>query len=142
MRTTLIAVLAGAALLSSAPLYAAPNIKDGMWEITGKLDMPGMPQNLPPAKHTQCLTGKDAVPHKPEKEQDCKAINVKQQGDGISWSVSCRSAEGTMESSGQANYRGESMDGAMSMNLRDASGKEIMKVSYRISGRRIGECAK
>ena len=118
-------------LLCATTASAAPNLKDGLWEITGRLDMPGMPANLPPVKHTQCLSGKDAVPQKAEKEQDCKVASLKQDGDGVSWAIQCRSSEGTVDSSGKATYRGENMDGAMNMVVKDKSGKDVMKFSCR-----------
>lgn len=127
-------------VIFSANLHAAPNLQDGLWEITGRLDMPGMPANLPPAKHTQCLSSKDAVPHKPEKEQDCQVANLKQDGGGVSWAVHCRSNEGTVDSSGKATYRGGTMDGTMTIHVKDKSGKEVMKMAYRISGKRMGDC--
>jgi hypothetical protein len=118
----------------------ATNIKDGLWEITGRLDMPGMPANLPPVKHTQCLTGSAAVPHQPENAQDCKVSNLKQDGNGVSWAIQCRSPEGTVDNSGKATYRGDAMDGAMNVNVRDNRGKDVMKMTYRITGKRLGEC--
>ena len=126
--------------LSTASAQAAPNLTDGLWEITSRLDTPGMPANLPPVKHSQCLSSKDAVPQKPEKAQDCKIANLKQDGDGISWAIQCRSVEGALDSSGKATYRGLSMEGAMAMTVKDKNGKDVMKMNYRISGKRVGDC--
>ena len=39
-----------------------PDIRQGEWEITTKMEIPGMPTNIPPVKTTQCLTDKDFVP--------------------------------------------------------------------------------
>ncbi|MBS4098764.1 MAG: DUF3617 family protein [Sulfuricella sp.] len=138
-----LAAWAGLIFLMAANAQAAPNLKEGLWEITGRLDMPGMPgmpAGMPPAKHTQCLSSKDAVPHKPEKEQDCKVASLKQDGDGVSWAIQCRSAEGVLESSGKVTYWGESMEGVMTMNVKDGTSKEVMKMAYRISGKRVGDC--
>jgi len=49
---------------------AEPNMEDGMWEITMKMDMPGMSMEMPPVTFNQCLTKKDLVPQKKEKNED------------------------------------------------------------------------
>jgi len=36
---------------------SGPNMKEGLWEITVKTEMPGM--EMPPMKHTQCLNKKE-----------------------------------------------------------------------------------
>ena len=56
-----------AAVLSASLLAQGPR-RDGNWEITMTMDMPGMPQgmSMPPIKTTQCITKQDASdPHFP-----------------------------------------------------------------------------
>jgi hypothetical protein len=38
------------------------NMQEGKWEITTKMEIPSMPMDMPPMKHTQCLLKKDIVP--------------------------------------------------------------------------------
>ncbi len=128
-----------AALFPAAAACAAPNLKDGMWEITGKMEMPGMPMAIPPTTHTQCLSSKDAVPQKPEKNQDCKMTSLKTEGDSVAWAMQCRSGETVLDSAGKVTYRGDSMNGTLTMNVKE-SAQGAMQITYRMSGRRVGEC--
>ena len=47
MRFVFASILAAAAL-SQAAHAAAPNMREGMWEITMKMEMAGMPGGMPP----------------------------------------------------------------------------------------------
>ena len=122
-----------------AQAHAAPNMKDGMWEITTKMDIPGMPMALPPSRHTQCLTAKDAIPQQPEKNNDCKMTSIKSDGDNISWALQCRTKEGVLDGTGKVTYKGDSMDGVMTMNVKD-SRQGAMQMTYRMSGKHVGAC--
>jgi hypothetical protein len=44
--------------LSNA-LAEGPNMKEGLWEITMTMEMPGVPVKMPPRTWTQCLTKKN-----------------------------------------------------------------------------------
>jgi hypothetical protein len=59
-----------AALLPCSAL-AAPNFKDGLWVITSKSEMPGMPMQMPTHTHRQCLTSKEPIPEQPQQGK-CK----------------------------------------------------------------------
>ncbi|MBI5213212.1 MAG: DUF3617 family protein [Nitrospirae bacterium] len=105
IRTIFAAVLVFS-LLSATLSFAEPDMRDGFWEITVKTDMPGMPMQMPPMTHTQCITKKDLIPQKPEKNQNCKIINSKTSGNTVSWTIQCRDKEGTTaESSGKVTYK-------------------------------------
>lgn len=132
-------------LLSFALLFiwstiaaAGPNIQDGMWEITTKVDMQGMPA-MPPMKYTQCLTSKDYIPQQQEEEMDCKITNNKTTGDTVTWSVRCRDKNGTYESTGKITYKANSFSGVVNMTINDKSeGK--MQMTQQMTGKRIGNC--
>lgn len=124
----------------TAQAQAAPNMKDGMWEITTKMEMPGMPMAIPPNKHTQCLTAKEAVPQQPEKNnQECKMTSIKVDGDSVSWAVQCRSKDSALDGAGKVTYKGDSMDGVMTMNVKESK-QGAMQMTYRMSGKHIGPC--
>ena len=119
--------------------FGEPDMKDGMWEMTMKTEMPGMPREMPPMKFTQCLTKKNLVPQKKEKNEDCKMISTKVDGNTVTWVVQCRMKEGTMDGTGKITYKGNGFDGVMKMvmNSKD-TGK--MEMSHQMTGRRIGDC--
>lgn len=119
--------------------YAEPNMQEGMWEITSKTEMPGMPMEMPPMKFNQCLTKKDIVPQKKEKNEDCKMVSTNVDGNTVTWVMQCRMKDGTMDSTGKITYKGNGFDGVVKavMNTKD-TGK--MEVTQQMSGRRIGDC--
>ncbi len=128
-------------ILWAAAAFAAPNMQDGQWEITSKIDMKGMPMKMQPIKTTVCLSQKDAVPQKPQKNEDCKMISNKVEGNTVMWAMQCRDKQGnTIDSNGRITYRGASFDGSMEMDMGGKQGKQHM--SQKMSGRRIGDCTK
>ena len=54
-----VASIMAATVLSQAVHAAAPNMREGMWEITMKMEMAGMPGGMPPQVMKQCMTKKD-----------------------------------------------------------------------------------
>lgn len=128
-------------VLWAAAAFAEPNMQEGKWEITSKVEMKGMPMEMPAVKTTTCLNRKDAVPQKSEKNQDCKMISNKIEGSTVTWVMQCRDKKGnTIDSSGRINYKGASFDGAVEMDMSGKEGKQHM--SQKMSGKRIGECTK
>lgn len=120
--------------------FADVNMDDGMWEITMKMEMPGMPMEMPPITSTQCLTKKDNVPQQQGKGVDCKMISHKIEGNTVSWVITCRMKEGgTAESTGTITYSGKSFKGTMKTVMNEP-GAEKMEVTQHMSGKRIGDC--
>lgn len=113
----------------------AMDMKDGMWEITTKMEMPGMPMEMPPFKFTQCLTSKDSVPQgKEEHKQDCKIKNTDVKGNTVTWEVHCISDGKPVKSTGKVTYKGDSFEGETKTEM------DGMNMVQKMSGRRIGNC--
>ena len=126
-----ICIIAAVLFLFSARLsFAAPNMEDGLWEITATVDMPGMPSRS--FTHTTCLTKEKAVPQ--TAESGCTIKDVKTQGNTVTWTVVCR--EGT--STGKVTYAGTTMDGVIETTVK-TNGK-TMTMKNTIKGKRIGPC--
>ncbi len=138
MRIALTGIMA-VSFLASSLAFAEPNMREGKWEITVKTEMPGMPAQIPPIKYTQCITKKEAVPHQPEQDKDCKIINVKTSGDTVSWAVQCHGKESSMNGSGKVTYGGDIFDGVIDM-AANVPGQGSMKILQKMRGKRIGEC--
>jgi len=114
---------------------SVPNMKAGLWEITIKTEMPGM--EMPPMKHTQCLTKKDFVPQGPQQPgQECKIIDVKVDGNTVTWAIQCTTQGGKMKGTGKTTYSGNSFKGTMVMSMPQAN----MNITTHMSGKRIGDC--
>jgi hypothetical protein len=119
--------------------FGEPNMEDGMWEMTVKTEMPGMPMEMPPMKFTQCLTKKDLVPQKKERNDDCKMTSMKVDGSTVTWAVQCRTKDGTMDGTGKITYKGSGFDGVMKMSM-DNRDRGKMDMTQHMSGHRIGDC--
>lgn len=113
---------------------SGPNMKEGLWEITTKTKMPGM--EMPPMKHTQCITKNDLVPQSSRPGQECKITETKVIGNTVSWTMQCKTQGGEMKGTGKITYSGDSFKGTMIMSMPQAN----MKITSHISGKRIGDC--
>jgi hypothetical protein len=145
MRYTTTCVLA-AAVLSGGAHAAAPNMKDGLWEITMKMDMPGMPAGMKPQVLQQCITKKDledprktAPSGSDPRDNRCQMTDYKMQGNTASWNMACK-GEGAMTGSGTATYSGTSYTGTNRMTM--TRGGQVQTMTMQYSGRRLGECKK
>jgi hypothetical protein len=120
---------------------AAPDMKEGLWEITvnSKMEMPGMSMAMPPAKHTQCLTKSDFVPQKNEPGQECEKMSVNVSGNTVSWSIKCKSKDGIMKGTGKITYKGNTYEGVMNMTFPNQGGGEG-KMTSNMTGKWVGNC--
>jgi hypothetical protein len=114
-------------------------MQEGMWEVTMKTEMQGMPMEMPPMKFSQCLTKKDMVPQKKEKSEECKMISTKIEGNTVYWKARCRSKDGMVESDGKITYAGGSFNGVIKTILNDAKASKT-EMTNHMSGKRIGDC--
>lgn len=120
---------------------AAPDMKEGQWEVTisSKMDMQGMSMAMPPVTYKQCLTKTDFVPNKKEPGQECEKMSVNVSGNTVTWSIKCKSKEGIMTGSGKITYKGNTYDGVMNMTFPNQGGGEG-KMTSNMSGKWIGNC--
>jgi hypothetical protein len=137
--TTASVVLAGVVFwLFTGPvapaLADAPNMKDGLWEITIKMEMAGMPMEMPEMTHTQCITKDNAVPDTSPPDQKCKMINNQIKGDTVTWEMECDTPQGPAHTKGTVTYSGDTFAGTVDMNM----GQMVM--TQKMRGRRVGDC--
>jgi hypothetical protein len=134
------AVLLGVVLLAADQAAAEPPFQEGKWEITTRMEMPGMPFTPPPMTFQQCLTGEKAVPQKEEPGQKCKMVEQKISGNTVNWTVRCKSSRGTSEARGEVIYEGDRMKGTTRITSNE--GGEQMTMTSHMKGHRIGPCGK
>ena len=125
-------ILMTVVVFCAVPAGAAPEVQEGLWEITTEMKMGGM--QMPAQKHTQCFTKEDLVPVDPKAAQNCtiKEKNVK--GNVVTWTMECNSEGVKSVSTGSITYTGSSFSGNMNVEV---SG---MKMTNSMSGRRLGPC--
>lgn len=112
----------------------AQNMKEGLWQITMTIEMPGMPMQMPPQTYTHCLTKKDMVPQKEEPNQECRMVKRDIEGDTVIWVMECKTSEGTAVFNGKVTYKGDSFEGIIKMK------QSGMEMTQNLKGKWIGEC--
>lgn len=117
---------------------AAPDIKEGLWEVTAQMEMPGMPIKLPPVTRSQCITKENLVPDNVQKHGDCKVAHSEVNSNTVSWTVTCETSEGTMTGNGEIVYQQDSFEGGFNMNVDSSEGP--MTMASKMSGRYMGAC--
>ena len=111
------------------------NFKPGKWEITTTMKMAGG-MDMPSHKSTQCMTKGNIVPQNTQSGQECVVNKTKKTGNTITWNMECNGAQGDMKGVGTITYKGDTFDGEMIMSVPMAN----MKITSRMTGRRIGSC--
>lgn len=124
-------------VLTSQGVFAGPDFKEGLWEITSKMDMPNMPMTVPATTIKQCLTQANMVPDT-SGQNNC-SVDHQVSGNTVSWTVSCQTEQGEMTGQGKMTYADESFDGKFVMNMPN-SPMGAMQMTTKMNGRYIGSC--
>lgn len=144
IKTIIVASAASLFAIGATAAVAAPNFKDGLWEITVKMNMPGMAA-MPPRTIQHCMTQKDlkdprkalSGPNKSAQENQCKTVDYQQNGNTVSWKVECGGAH-PMTGTGTATYNGDSYTGVNHLTMNE--GGKAMEMTMNYSGKRLGVC--
>lgn len=130
--TAILAILTG---LLSFTAHAAPG---EYWEVTSKMEMPGMPFAMPPTTTKVCIAkGNENDPRKSSGDKDCQMSDIKTSGKKTTFKVRCdhdgEIMTGTGEQTASANgseskihfsgkSRGEDMDMTMTARSKRIGG--------------------
>jgi hypothetical protein len=126
-------------LLVSSAAYADIDLHEGMWEITNKVEMSGLPIKLPETKISQCITKQKVIPKSNKKiNKHCTVSEQKIEGDTVTWKMQCKNK---IESNGSVIYHGDTLEGIIKSNTVIPNMGTI-EVDIHLSGRRTGECKK
>jgi hypothetical protein len=112
MNTAVFGILA-AALLPTAAHAVAPDMKEGLWEITVRMEMPGMDR--------------------------CEVAGYRMQGNTASWNWTCR-GEGAASGTASMTFSGTSYTGVSRMSMHHGGAVQTMTIHY--AGRHLGACPK
>ncbi|OHC61151.1 MAG: hypothetical protein A2040_08265 [Rhodocyclales bacterium GWA2_65_19] len=134
-RTTVALALFAATLA----VQAAPNMQAGLWEVTTKMDMPGLPAGMGQTTVRQCVRPADLEDPKKTIPQDdkCQVKDYRLQGNTASWRIECK-GKGAMTGSGTITYGGNSYSGTTKMSIKE--GGQSMNMAQTFSAKRIGDC--
>jgi len=144
MKTMLLPVLL--ALTAMPALAGQSPMKPGMWEITTRMDMPGMPYKMPPMTLKHCVTPEMLAKDHGLGEQKsppgshCERTRMNISGNHAEWAVSCTgqtsvTGNGTVTWDSADSYHGESHL-TMQMNGHTTNMTQTMQ------GKRLGDCRK
>jgi hypothetical protein len=140
------APMLAAAFVSISAHAATPNMKEGLWEITMKMEMPGMPAGMKPQVVRQCITKKDfddprktAPSGGDPKDSRCQITDHKMQGNTATWNMACK-GENAMTGSGSITYSGTSYSGANKMTMTRGGKTQTMTMQY--NAKHLGDCKK
>ena len=132
-------VAAVAFAAASGLALAAPVIQPGLWEITARMEMPGMPAGA--GQHTSQICYRpgdvqDAAKTVPT-DKNCEVKDYKLSGNTASWRMECR-GETQMTGTGTFTYAGSSYSGTTKFTMKQ--GGRTMNMSQSYSAKRIGDC--
>ena len=127
---TALAVFTG---LFSAAAFSKPG---EYWEVTSKIDMPGMPAEMSSTTTKVCIAkGSEKDPGqlmRSRNSSDCQLTDVKTLGNKTTWKVKCNSDEMT-GGSGEMTHSANSYDGVMHLSGKDG------KMTQTYHGKRTKE---
>ena len=119
------------------PLSAGAQGKDDLWEVTVKMEMPGMPMAMPPVVTRNCTAknarDEDYVPA----EKNCRMQDRKRSGNKLSYKIVCEGKD-PMTIAGEMTFGANSYEGRMQMS-GTANGRP-MQMTQNFSGKRVGDC--
>jgi hypothetical protein len=134
--------------LSCAVALAQGPRRDGNWEMTVQMEIPGMPQKMPPMTIKQCITKEQAddpsvlmPPQQPGRggAPDCKVTDQKMSGNTLSWTMTCAGAT-PMTGTGEMSYTDDTVNGTIKMTMENAG--QPMTMTMNMKGKRLGDCVK
>ncbi|HPX61441.1 MAG TPA: DUF3617 family protein [Deltaproteobacteria bacterium] len=130
--TAVLGVLAFGAVAAQA----VEEMREGKWEISSTVDMPGMPFKMPPTVMTHCYTKEDVKDRKKvvaNQNNDCKVTEMKTSGNKVTWKMKCTGqSKGTM--SGVTIFGKDYYNSTMKMQT------EGHNMTTKVKARRIGNC--
>lgn len=130
-----LAVLVLVSLPAMSP--AAEGIREGLWEITSRMEMPGMPMEMPATTIKHCYTREDVKDSKKviSTDKNCTVTGLKSSGNKVTWKMVC-TGKNAGKFSGETVFSGDSYNSIMKMQSEDKGGAMAIKAK----GKRIGNC--
>lgn len=135
----LLSLAFAAAASAQAPtrLFKAGSGPDELWDVTMKMEMPGMPMAMPAQTQQVCLKknrkAEDAIPANDE----CRLVDSKTVGNKTTFTMDCAGKD-PMTVRGEITSTPTAYDGTMRMKGKRKG--EDMEITQVFSGRKVGAC--
>ena len=121
-----------------APHAWGLDFQEGRYEITTAIKMPDTPGAPPQTTITRCMTPQDPLPDQSSADPNCQVIDMKTQGNTVTWKVECKQEGQIMKGNGKMTYYGDHFEGTVDIVMLDPDGN--MTITNVIKGRRVGPC--
>jgi hypothetical protein len=130
-------MLVAATAASQVGYRVDPQGKDELWDVTSKMEIPGMPIAMPAQTYRVCAPkGNDAgmVP----KREGCTTADVKRAGNSVTYRMTCKDGRNDYTATGESTATQNGYQGKMRMAGKVEGEQMEMTMSY--SGARAGNC--
>lgn len=123
------------AMLIPVAGFAAETMRDGYWELTTTMEMPGMPMKMPATQVKHCYTKEDVKDQKKtiSTNKDCTVTELNQSGNKVTWKMKC-TGQSAGDSSGVTVFNGDSYESTMKMQFQGQT------MDMNVKARRLGNC--
>jgi len=128
------------ALLSPALLRAETALREGLWEVSVRMEIGGQPASSEPLVTRQCITqqtAQDLINQLAGTAAGCQVNNLQQEGNRASWDLIC-SGQVDVKGSGELTLSSSGFDG--SLDAWVGMGGKSIPVHQTFSARRAGDC--
>lgn len=129
-----VVALAGAFLVPSAALAQAGEL----WEVTLKMEMPGMPMAMPAQTNRVCLAKQASDESYVPRQGDCKVTESRRTGNTQRYKMVC-SGKDPMTIEGEITHAKDAYSGRSRMTGKMEG--QSMEMMQTFSGRKVGECS-
>jgi hypothetical protein len=137
MQVFALTLFAAAPAAAQVGYKADPQGKDELWDVTSRMEMPGMPMAMPAQTHRVCAAkGSDesAVPAR----EGCRVSDVHRAGNKVTYKMACRGGGDDYTATGESTWNGNAYQGRMQMKGKMQG--ESMEMAMAYSGTRAGNC--
>lgn len=131
MNKSLLATFVCTAGLFCTAAWSAPG---EYWEITSKMEMPGMPMAMPATTTKVCIA--KGSEKNPPPNKDCEMTDVRTSGNKTLWKVRCNHNGEIMTGSGEMSGNADKSEGTT--RLSGKSGGQNIDMTMAYQSRRIG----
>jgi hypothetical protein len=120
----------------AASLPASAQGKDDLWEVSTKMEMPGMPMAMPAQTNRFCIGKNRKDEEFVPKQGECRMVESKRVGNKFTYKMDCAgNTPGTVD--GAITFGNNTYDGQMRMTMKQTN--HTMDITF--TGKRIGDCA-
>jgi Protein of unknown function (DUF3617) len=133
MKKIVISILFVLAL--TATCFAADTMRDGYWELTTTMEMPGMPMMIPPTTIKHCYTKEDVKDQKKTitTDKNCTVTDLKKSGNKVTWKMKC-TGNHAGDFSGETVFKKDAYDSTMKMHTEEQT------MNMKVKAKRLGNC--